>query len=67
MPIIEQILDELARAKFFTKQDMRARYHQVRIHSPTEHKTAFKTHQGHYQFKVVPLDLQMLLPPSNAS
>jgi len=27
MPIVEEILDELARSKFFTKLDMRYGYH----------------------------------------
>ena len=57
MPIIEEILDELARTKLFTKLDMRLGYHQVRMHPPDEHKTTFKTHQGHYQFKVMPFGL----------
>lgn len=54
MPIIEEILDELSGAKFFTELDMRSGYHQVRMLLEDEHKRAFKTHQGHYQYKVMP-------------
>lgn len=57
MPIIEEILDELASSKVFTKLDMRSRYHQVRMLPTDEYKTAFKTHQGPYQFKVMPFGL----------
>ena len=57
LPVIEEILDELADSKFFTKLDMTAGYHQIRMAVQDEYKTAFKTHQGHYQFKVMPLGL----------
>ena len=56
-PLIEEILDELAGTKYFTKLDMRSRYHHVRMKPEDEYKTAFKTHQGHYQFKVMPFGL----------
>lgn len=57
MPIMEEILEELAGSHYFTKLDMRSGYHQVRIKPANEHKTAFKTHHGHYQFRVMPFGL----------
>ena len=44
LPIIEEILEELASSKYFTKLDMKSGYHQVRIKLEDEYKTAFKTH-----------------------
>jgi len=57
MPIIEEILDELVGAQYFTKLDMKSGYHQVRMLPKNEYKTTFKTHHGHYQFKVMPFGL----------
>lgn len=54
MPVIEEILDELFGAKYFTKLEMRSGNHQVKMRVEDEFKTAFKTHHGHYQFKVMP-------------
>jgi len=57
LPVIEEILDELAGTQFFTKLDMSAGFHQIRMCPADEHKTAFKTHHGHFQFRVMPFGL----------
>jgi hypothetical protein len=57
MPLIDEILDELASAQCFTKLDFKSEFDQVRMSPVDEHKTTFKTHQGHSQFKVMPFGL----------
>ena len=49
LPIIDDILDQLGNAKFFSAFDISAGFHQIPMREQDEKNTAFSTSQGHFE------------------
>jgi predicted aspartyl protease len=57
LPLIQETLTRLSKAKWFTKLDLRGAYNLVRIAEGEEWKTAFRTRYGHFEYNVMPFGL----------
>jgi transposase InsO family protein len=57
LPLIDETLTRISKAKIFTKLDIRQAFHRIRMHPESEDLTTFRTRYGSYKCKVLPFGL----------
>ena len=57
LPSIDDLFDTVHGSRYFTKLDLRAGYHEIRIHDEDVPRTAINIPFGHFQFRVMAFGL----------
>ena len=57
LPRIDDLMDNLSGAKYFSSLDLTSGYHQLVLSEEDRPKTAFNTHFGKFEYKVLPMGL----------
>jgi hypothetical protein len=57
VPVIDELLNELRGASWFSTLDLCARFHQIAMDPDDSYKTAFQTHNGHFEVRVMSFGL----------
>ena len=57
LPHIDDLLDQLGQARYFSLVDLASGYWQIRMSAESREKTAFATPQGLFEFCVMPFGL----------
>jgi hypothetical protein len=57
LPVIDELMNELAGATWFSMLNLRSGYHQIRLALGEEYKTTFQTHASQYEFRIMPFGL----------
>lgn len=59
LPRIDEILDGLGKAKYFSILDLFSGFHQIKLEKESRELTAFSTERGSFQWKVLPFGLSV--------